>query len=403
MLSKNKIENELEKKRDAFLSYAEEQSADLTVYLDALEKLEQTPYADAVKICAGAENSGAVPADEFSVYASFAIPFALRWQNHEQARTWAMEVLQGRTTFAADGSQLYIEKETSLPVGAIQVGWFENPHDGSNTYEKNAEFSILSPKDLLENQDEPMNPETRVGELRFHAEVARVGEFLTAQKGWKDRGERMPLAFFDGTLLVSFSLPQTSLQDSFIKAMVNLVRHSRDCGVPLVGYVDRSFSRDLVSMLACFAPSPTEKITLYDSAILHADIPGRRTVLDHWGARTAFCYSNRRGLQAFNDPTTGTSLVGFTYLQTTSDSAPARLDVPSWIYEAGLIDEVTDTVRAECVVGLGYPYPLETADQTAVISFRDKEIFLAALQEFSSREKLGFKVSRKAASKKRRR
>ena len=90
-------------------------------------------------------------------------------------------------------------------------------------------------------------------------------------------------------------------------------------------------------------------------------------------------------------------------MQTTSDSAPARLDVPSWIYEAGLLNEVLDVVRAECVIGLGYPYAIETADSTAVITMRDREVFLAALQEFAGREKLNFSVARKAASKGRRR
>ncbi len=54
-------------------------------------------------------------------------------------------------------------------------------------------------------------------------------------------------------------------------------------------------------------------------------------------------------------------------------------------------------------IGLGYPYALETADQTAVITMRDREIFLRALQDFARREKLNFNVSRKAASKGRRR
>lgn len=400
MLFTKLLENELNNRRDDFRSYSDEQARELAVYLSALKKLESADFADVQKICAENENIGAVPVDELARSGSFAFPFEEKWQNHQQARAWAMEILKDRTTFAADGSQLYFEKETSLPIGAIQIGWFENPHDGSQNYTKDAEFTILSPKDLLQDQEEPINPETRVGEKRFHAEAAKVAEFLSNKKGWKERGERMPLAFFDGTLLVSFSLPQTALQMSFVQAMVNLVRHSRDCRVPLVGYVDRSFARDLLSMLGGFGDAPIEKNTLYDSSILHA---GDSPVLSTWGARTSYCYSDRRGLQAFIDAATGKSLVGFSYLQTTSNSGPARLDIPGWVYEDGLLDEVLDVVRAECVVGLGYPYALETADQTAVISFKDKEIFLRALQEFASREKLGFSVARKAASKNRRR
>jgi hypothetical protein len=62
-----------------------------------------------------------------------------------------------------------------------------------------------------------------------------------------------------------------------------------------------------------------------------------------------------------------------------------------------------DIVRAECVIGLGYPYALETADQTAVITTFDREIFYRALQNFADKNKIDFKVSRKAASKGRRR
>jgi hypothetical protein len=174
--------------------------------------------------------------------------------------------------------------------------------------------------------------------------------------------------------------------------------------VPLVGYVDRSFSRDLIHLLDAFCGrQKTDKKTLYDTTVLSANLTNDSAVLSRWGNRTCFCYLDRKGLSVFNDARTHRSLVGFVYLQTTAKNAPARLDIPSWIYEENLLDEVLDTVRAECVIGLGYPYALEAADQTAVITVRDREIFLGALQEFASREKLNFSVSRKSASKGRRR
>lgn len=82
---------------------------------------------------------------------------------------------------------------------------------------------------------------------------------------------------------------------------------------------------------------------------------------------------------------------------------PARLDLPAWIFETGLIESVLDTVRAECVVGNGYPYALETADAAAVITSEDRQRFLRALQTFAEQEKLAFRVSSKVSSKARRR
>ena len=404
MLFRELLTSELHKQRTDFQRFAETQASDLTDYLRVLHELQQTSSAEILEKLNGRENTGALVSAELDKHQTFAVSFAESWANHEEARNWAREILKNRTTFAADASQILPGRDISLPVAAIQVGWFENPHDETLVYEKNAEFIILSPRDLLENQSEPMNPETRVGEMRFHAEVARVGEFLKAKKGWRERGERMPLAFFDGTLLVSFSLPQTSLQQSFLQAMVNLVRLSRETRVPVVGYVDRSFARDLLNMLDAFDDKTTsEKQTLYDATILHSATPEIAQTLKFWGDRTCFCYSNRKGLNQFVDAETGKSIVGFVYLQTTADSAPARLDIPAWIYEENLLTEVLDAARAECVIGLGYPYALETADATAVITMRDREIFLKALQEFANREKLNFTVSRKATSKGRRR
>jgi hypothetical protein len=403
MLFRELLASELNKQSDEFKRFALDQSKDLAEYLEKLARFCRTPDAEIAVRLEGAENCGAIPSPEFGMARQFSISFSQAWRNHEEARAWAFEILQNRTTFAADGSQLFAEREVSLPVAAIQIGWFENPHNEGVGYEKQAHFFVLSPNELL-SQDEPVIPETKVGQRRFEAEIEKIKEFLKKKQGWQARGERMPLAFYDGTLLLSISLPKTDLQEGFINKLIELVRVSELAEVPLVGYVDRSYARDLLSLLNTFDGTANANHQMLDDvSVLHASTAEMPQTLKNWGDRTVFCYSRRRGLNAFIDAETGKSIVGFTYLQTTSDSAPARLDIPSWIYEKGLLDEVLDTVRAECVIGLGYPYALEAADQTAVITVRDREIFLRALQDFAMREKLNFGVSRKAASKGRRR
>lgn len=373
----------------------------LESYTHALGKLASAELSDVRAMLASSERGGAVPSDELN-RRTFSVGFDERWENHEQARTWAASILDRRVTFAADGSQIYTGKETLVPIAAVQIGWFENPHDAGSTYEKNASFQILTPDELLADWQDPMNPDIRVEAYRYLGEVDRLRSFLEKKRGWQDRNERMPVAFFDNPLLVPFS--QKGLQKKFLDATVELVKLSHETRVPLVGYVDRSFSRDILTMLDVFAGRTSESSSgLFDAAALRATMADGSRVLENWGDRTCFCYSTRRGLEAFIDPETGTSTVGFVYLQTTSNSAPARVDVPGWIYESGHLDELIDVVRAECVVGLGYPYVLETADQTAVISARDREVFFRALQEFTTREKLDFSVTRKDASKKRRR
>lgn len=404
MLYTELLKDQLLKQKDDFKRFSETQGFDLDEYLRNLHDISRLSSLEVWLKIEDSENVGAIPSVELDLRDSFSIEFGTSWTNHEDARNWANDILKDRTTFAADGSQLYVEKETSLPVGAIQVGWFENPHNENKSYEKNAEFEIVSPQRLLENQEEPLKPENLVGQIRFEAEIERAKKFLDKHKGWQERGERMPVAFYDGTLLLSTSLPRSSVQEAFTNKLVELVKHSISTKVPIVGYVDRSFSKDLINLADSFQNRDTsKKQTLYDATILSANTSNDQRILQNWGDRTCFCYSKRRGLDAFIDEGSGRSIVGFSYLQTTADSNPARIDVPTWIFEEDLINEIVDVVRAECVVGLGYPYVLETADVTAVISTQDRQIFLGALQEFAVREKLNFSVSGKNKSKGRRR
>jgi hypothetical protein len=404
MLYLELLKDQLQKQRDDFKKFAELQSFDLDEYLRTLREISRLTSEEVYRKIEQSENIGAIPSVELDSQDSFSIEFGTSWTNHEDARNWANEILKDRTTFAADGSQLYAEKETSLPVGAIQIGWFENPHSQNGNYEKNADFTIISPQKLLENQEEPLKPENLVGQMRFEAEIERAIKFLDKHKNWREEGKRMPVAFYDGTLLLQTALPKSDVNEAITGKLIELVKHSYLTKVPIVGYVARSFAKDLVHLSDSFQNRRTsKKQTLYDATILSANTSKDKLILQNWGDRTCFCYSKRQGLNAFIDEQTGKSIVGFSYLQTTADSNPARIDVPTWIFDEGLLNEIIDVVRAECVIGLGYPYVLETADVTAVISNQDRQIFLGALQEFASREKLNFSVSRKGASKGRRR
>jgi hypothetical protein len=393
MLFRELLTDELNKQREEFTRFAQSQAGDLDYYVKKLAQFTGKSYAEIFDILDNCGDCGAMPSEEINLTNDFSLNFRENWNNHEEARQWAFEVLKKRTTFAADGSQIVLEREISFRVGGVQIGWFENPHDPTRGYEKNARFTIISPQEFGTDADSG-RADSFVGERRFGAEIERVKEFLHKKRDWKANNEPLPLAFYDGTLLLSV----TEFQRNITAQLVELARLSRDCKVPVIGYVDRSYACDLMTMLDSFTGESSDLVkSLDDASILHA------ATLKNWGDRTPFCYSRRYGLDAFLDPQTGESLVGFVYLQTTSDNPPARLDIPSWIYEEGLLDEVLNTVRAECVIGLGYPYPLETADQTAVITVRDREIFLQALQGFAKENNLNLRVSRKAASKGRRR
>jgi hypothetical protein len=406
MLYQHLLSQALESKREEFLQFDRSWREDVQDYVRRLRSLGGRGSREVAEAVSASKEPGAIPSGELDRAGSIVVPFDQSWRTHEEARRWAIEVLEGRVTFAADGSQLVPGRDVSLPVAAVQVAWFENPHTRDGRYEKNVRCALLSPQELLEGYDDRSNADTIVSLRRFRLEVEVLAEWIESKRGWEERKERTPLGFFDGTLMISIALPKTKLQDAYVDAIVNLVKLSRDARVPIVGFVDQSYARDLIWLLDTLDAGRTSKRSrsLFDSQLLHSSLEAEPPVLSAWGARTVFCYCVRKNSsEAFRDERTQEPLIGFTYLQTTAASAPARMDVPVWIYEAGLLDDVIDTVRAECVSGLGYPYAIEAADEAAVIRGRDREQFLRAVQEFAERESLPFGVSRKAASKVRRR
>jgi hypothetical protein len=169
--------------------------------------------------------------------------------------------------------------------------------------------------------------------------------------------------------------------------------------VPLVGYVDTSYARDLTHLLEnCFHLRESDKI--HDAQLVND--------LLRWGDRTPLFVCARGSadkrqqgvLESLAEYRRG---IGFVYLKTHSSLPPARLEIPLWIHEAGWLDELLDLIRAEVIVGNGYPYVLETADAAAVITARDREAFYAIFQKFAEDQNIDLRISQKAVSKFRRR
>lgn len=296
------------------------------------------------------------------------------------------EVLTDITTFAVDGSQLSPGKDLSIPIALIQIGWFENPHSKTRPYNKDVRVDLLTPKDLGPNPAQPV--ERRVNIRRFQMEVERLVEYINACQ----EPERT-LVFFDGALVVTFAeaFDQDS-QTAYVQAILSLLEASQRRRVPLVGYVDTSYAHDLTTMLhhGCGLDA-TEGI--HDAQLL-------ARVMD-WGDRSRIFRCDRGGIleqyDSFGDQ------IAFTYLKTTRDGYPVRLEMPLWMWESGEIARYINWVRGEVIVGGGYPYGIETADQTAVLQGPDKHVFFRVLQEWAEKEHINLRLSRKMVSKQRRR
>lgn len=326
-------------------------------------------------------NQGVIP-----FFFAESAPARDRWSNREASSHWVQQVLSDITTFAVDGSQISPGKDLSIPLALIQIGWFENPHSKTGHYEKDVRLDLMTPADLGDNPAQPV--ERRINIRRFQLEVERLVEYINACQ----TPERC-LVFFDGALVLTFAeaFDQDS-QTAYVQSMLALLEASERRRVPLVGYVDTSYARDLVTLLhQLYGLEATEGV--HDAQLLASFMT--------WGDRTPLFRCDRGGILtqygAYGDR------IGFTYLKTTRDGYPVRLEMPLWMGESDHLTRYLNWVRAEVIVGGGYPYGIETADQTAVLQGQDKQVFYRVLQDWTARQAINLRLSRKMVSKQRRR
>lgn len=395
MIYREKILSALEGRRADFTHFESESRAQFDYYARELDRLVSLSRSELKERLEKSNAPGALPTEEFNLASSLIIPFEEEWSNHEEARAWAYTTLMGRTTFAADGSQILPSKDFSIPVAAVQVGWFENPHTPTGGYVKDAAFEILAPSEIMVRTGGITEfSEQVVHRRRYGAETGAIRNYMTttAARGFDPAAP--PVVLFDSLLVVSFAdlLPEDQ-REFYVSEITSLLNVSKQTGIPLVGYIDTSFARDLVNMLQMvFDLEDAHRI--YDAVLLAPRMK--------WGDRTSLFRCARRGiLDCYEDE--WRRGIGFLYLKTASDMPPARLDIPLWVYESGLLPYIVDTVRGEVIVGSGYPYAIESADAAAVLDARDRDMFYALFQEFADREHLGLRITRKAISKAHRR
>ena len=401
MIQRDKILQQLQSKRDQFVAFENSFQDEAGKYHDALDRMAMLPSSELTRKLATVKTPGALPSEEFDAAAGLRIDFPHKWKNHQEAREWAFDALLDHPTFAVDGSQIKPDDDFSIPVAAVQVAWFENRHTVDGRYVKDARFEVLTPEDLtVEFGDDHVISEQQINLRRFELEIESLRATMEKLSAPGGDDAKLAVAFFDSSLVISFAdRLQGEAQERHVRAMLELLRSSEKTGVPLVGYVDGSRSRDLVHMAASlFKLNDAEKI--HDAWLVDSRLT--------WGARTPMFVCARGGadrkqlsvLEKFEEYRRG---VGFVYLKTSATAPPARLEIPLWVLERGLLGQVIDLVIAEVVVGNGYPYVIQSADAAAVISSRDRDAFYAIFQRFAREHEIGLRISQKTASKSRRR
>jgi len=401
MIHRDKILQQLQNKRDQFVAFEDSFRDEAARFLDAFDQMATLPGSELTRRLMFVETPGALPTAEFDTAPGLRVEFPHKWKNHQEAREWAFNALLDHPTFAVDGSQIKPDDELSIPVAAVQVAWFENRHTNDGRYVKDARFEVLTPEDLtVESGGDRVISEQQVNLRRFELEIETLCETMERLAAAGDVAANLPVALFDSSLVISFAdRLQEETQERHVRAMLKLLRSSEKTGIPVVGYVDGSRARDLVNMTArCFKLDDAEKI--HDASLIDSQLTwGERTPM-FICARGSADRKQQSALEKFEEYNRG---IGFVYLKTSAAATPARLEIPLWVLERGLLDQVINLVIAEVVVGNGYPYVIQSADAAAVISSRDRDAFYAIFQHFAKQQEIDLRISQKAASKSRRR
>lgn len=411
MITRNKVIQALENKRALFQEFGDAQQQNQQNVAKQLERFLRFDYAALCqRIDAMDEEwTGAHPTPEWDAADGLCMAPGLQWTNHQDARAWALEVLRDRPVIAVDGSQITPTKDYAPPVGAVQIGWFINEHRQGGHYIKDLDFDILAPQDLADGEDvddERGVPSWRVHQERFVRECTKLCELMTQAANRPQREK--PLCFFDGSFIISFAgqLRGRGRAEPYLRAVRDLLQCSEETRVPLVAFVDGSYSHDIVTLMSMVISGDDgtsgRQFHSSDAGMLSKHLPP-----ELWGSRCPAFICSRRDSNTIGNPSPATFYkdVAFTYMRLSEKRSPARLEMPRWIYDEEQIEDVLNLVRAECVVGAGYPYAIETADALAVISMQDRQRFYGWFDQFvdSVDELSEFVASRKATSKRTRR
>ncbi|MFN8444337.1 MAG: DNA double-strand break repair nuclease NurA [Caldilineaceae bacterium] len=413
MLSREKVIDAFERKRSFFSAYAENQRSQQRLIDQQLSEFYQLSAAEINHLLANIPWPGALPTLEFDQAKQLRMPFAHRWQNHSEARSWALEILRNRTVIAVDGSQITPNKDLAPPIAAIQIGWFINDHRIGGSYRKDVEFDVLAPTELDPDLDGDLSAAASiVNQERFERECQKLMELMHS---FADREEK-PLCLFDGSFIASFASQLQANTNSirrYLQRTSELLRTSQQLQVPLLAFVDSSLSHDLTTMIRNVLKENSGKdgeewLKQTDGEFLSPQhlATGKQlsqAMLPYWGDRTPFFFCARND-KLTSDVRTGELAeyyrdVAFCYIQFNMDRPPARLEIPRWLLESGQAEGIANLLRAESVVGSGYPYAIETADALAVISMQDRERFYALYQQYLKGYTLEISQTRKSRSK----
>lgn len=334
-------------------------------YLGLLPTLSPEEILDVLR-----EDNGAVPQEPIQ----HCIPLGTAFETQVEMKNWAADVLSGKVVIAVDGSQILTKGEFNIPFGFVQAGafWIEYTPEKS-LYGKDFRSALIIGGTEEREQSEPLH-EMGVDIKRLAKEIDLALE--TIEK-FRKKGAKAYL-LLDGSIILRFLDRAT---DDVKKAMCgNLVRLLHICeekAIPVAGYVDYSFAKDITATLEK-AIKKSFDIKVSDIAVVGPTLGD-----GGFGARTSVFrlkhdFTSRYYGEYAND-------ICFFY-QKLHSGPPVRIEFPKWICNADGVQDLAKVVAAQAIIGDGYPYVLLRAHETALLASANRDRFNTIVTWFLSEE-----------------
>ncbi|CAJ37869.1 conserved hypothetical protein [Methanocella arvoryzae MRE50] len=318
---------------------------------------------------------------------AFVRRFMQKFESRQQATDWALETLKGTTIGAVDGSQIFPSPALSMPVGLAQACTVTNGHTGKNSYSTTSMLKLMTPAELKEAGGYAY-AQSPVSLKRFEMEYGQIVAFTEAHPG--------NVVFMDGSLVLSFITQMNSEdQTRYIDAVGRVMEASERNKSPVVAYTDMSMSQDLITMMRLFFKlTPTSNLT--DAFVIKETL--------NWGDRTRAFLCDRDDRMGNGNPSVldlygkHRDSIAFFYLNA-SGALPSKVEVPVWCVKEGLLDRITDIIRAECIIRPGYPDIIHRAHEYATINNAESGLFESVIDSMARKHKLNLFKSAKELNK----
>lgn len=380
MLNISDLSSEFEDRRSAILDYERETSGELEEYKKALPDLD---HADASLNIALPQYSGARIFEPGVAIRRF-LP-AAAWNDRQDAMEWVDSVLAGVAVGSADGSQIYPDKNYGLPIAVVQIGSVRNRHTEESEYAQSTSATLITPDEFVD-AEEYVFSKAFVDARRFALECDALIDLMHTSAGANtetdmdaDMDDDRIYLLLDGTLVPShINALRANVKEIYLDAMRRLLDASNETGNPVIGYVDVSVQRDVVTMMRHIYGLPETK-RLFDPVLFAGRL--------NWGDRTKAFVCNRDDRRGADSPSVldmyarHRDSIAFFYMR--MGDLPSRIEFPIWCADdTAEIDRIADIIRAETVIRGSYPDILMVAHRNAVITTGEHSLFYRMLTRF---------------------